>query len=85
LVLNLSQGAGLEVIGASDAYSDLLLLLEAAYAGRPEALSEGVIAMYRLKQLANELMRISTSDDQATVGPAWEYVRRSGAAGNLPT
>ena len=57
-------------------YMRLLNVLQAAFTGRPAALTEGVSEMFELKQRAIELMRMPSPLDEGrtTVGPSFEYV-----------
>lgn len=55
-------------------YSDLLRALHRAFNGDPPQLSAAVDVMFRLKDLALELVQMPTGDGMTTAGPSFEYV-----------
>jgi hypothetical protein len=65
-------------------YCTLLHLLERAFNGRPQTLSDAVDVMYALKGQAQALMQMPTEDGVAVAGPTFEYIepdaRRSSIA-----
>jgi hypothetical protein len=55
-------------------YCSLLGVLEDAFDGNPQLLSDAVHAMYGLRARAEQLMAMPTEDGRATAGPTFEYV-----------
>lgn len=64
----------------NNSYCGLLRSLEQAFNGKPEMLETSITTMYRLKSLAQALMKMPTEDGTTTAGPTFEYVGPSGQA-----
>ncbi len=54
-------------------YSDMLRVMEIAFAGEPRRFGETVGIMFELKQLASDLMAMPSGDGATTVGPCFAY------------
>ncbi|MCA9064422.1 MAG: ferritin-like protein [Planctomycetaceae bacterium] len=56
-------------------YTRLLLKLQRAFSGQPNAIMEGVAEMFEIKHRSQELMRIPNplDDGATTVGPSFEF------------
>jgi len=55
-------------------YSAILHLLHEGFNGKPKLLSVATGAMYELKKLANDLMKMPSGDGETMAGPSFEYV-----------
>lgn len=62
----------------NNSYCALLRSLEETFNGKPQMLETSISAMYRLKSLAQALMKMPIEDGTATAGPTFEYVAASG-------
>jgi CDGSH-type Zn-finger protein/rubrerythrin len=62
------------------AYCDLLGLMHLAFNGEPARMSVAVGAMYQIKALAGELVRMPSGDGGTTVGMSYEYVAQAAAS-----
>ncbi len=54
-------------------YSDMLRMMERAFAGEPRLFGETVGTMFELRHLIQELMQMPSGDGETTVGPYFAY------------
>ncbi len=76
----------LAMSGFNQTYSAVLGSLQRALDGNPEQLAGSLGAMYALRDMAQELMRMPLGKASATAGPSFEYVapeHRSGAVAQM--
>lgn len=63
-----------KVVSFNKTYMQLLDNIHHACNGKPQLLLQGIPLMYKLKQQAVELMKISSGNGNYTAGPTFEYI-----------